>query len=349
MISMDAYSSKSDQNNNFFGVHLHLLNLTGILPRTSIFTSPWKVIFYNTYSIIALMWYVPPVLAVLYSIYENWGDISVVTGMVFQLSFVLNCVGIYVYLILNRNSLQTIIATWEKAFRCRIKHLELDRMGLYDAVMAEACRQNTILTRIVLTINAIAYIFWTIFPFILWSIQTENDLRNLENSEINRSYADGQWKFFCFRMWLPQNATQTPMYQFIYIYQALANSFLIMLHVTHIMITLSLMLYLTSQFKVLTASLERVDDVPAYLKDVRISDDEISGNKPKEHSQTRNEGNLRKINKNIGHSGRHEVMHRDESDGWVENDGLEKLHIQNDEEMYCFLVNCVKFHQLILQ
>jgi len=346
---MDANSSNLDQNNNFFGVQLQLLSLTGILPRSGIFTSRWKVIFYNTFSIVAIIWCFPPLLALLYSIYENWGDISVVTGMVFQLSFFVNCIGTYVYLILNRNSLQTIIATSEEAFGRRIKHLELDRIGLYDTVMAQARRQNTILTRTVFTLNAIAYIFWTIFPFILWSIQTENDLRNVENSEINRSYGDGQWKFFCFRMWLPQNATQTPMYQFIYIYQALENSFLISLHVTHIMITLSLMIYLTFQFKVLTASLERVDDVQPYLKDVRISDGEISGIKPKEHSQSGNEENLTNMNKNIGYSGRYEVLHRDESDGWVKTDKLEMLHIQDDEEAYCFLVNCVKYHQFILQ
>jgi hypothetical protein len=103
------------------------------------------------------------------------------------------------------------------------------------------------------------------------------------------------------------------------------------------------MLYLTSQFKVLTASLERIDDVSPYLKDVRISDDEISGTKPNEHSQSGNEENLTKIDKNVGHSGRYE------SDGRVETDGLEKLYIQNDEETYCFLVNCVKYHQFILQ
>jgi hypothetical protein len=109
------------------------------------------------------------------------------------------------------------------------------------------------------------------------------------------------------------------------------------------------MLYLTSQFKVLTASLERLDDVPSYLKGVRNSDDEICGTKPKEHSKSGKEENLTKIGKNIGHSGRYEVLHRDESDGWVETDSLEILHIENDEAMYRFLVNCVKYHQFILQ
>jgi len=131
------------------------------------------------------------------------------------------------------------------------------------------------------------------------------------------SYDDGQWKYFCFRMWLPQNATKPPIYQFTYIYQALENSFLMLLHVTPVMITLSLMLYLTSQFTVLTACLGRVDDVPTYLQDVRTSDDEISGTKPKERSQSGNEETLRKFNKNIGHSVRYEVLHRDGSDGWV--------------------------------
>jgi hypothetical protein len=349
MKSIDGYSSDLDKNNNFFGVHLQLLHLAGILPRSGIFTSPWKVILYNTYSIITVMWCFPPLLALLYSMYENLSDVLVFTGMVFQLSFVMNCIGIYVYLIFNRNSLQTIIATSEGAFGRHVKHLELNRMGLYDTVMAEACRQNTFLTRTILTINAIAYIFWAIFPFILWSIQTENELLNTDNSETKGSYDNGQWKYFCFRMWLPQNATQTPMYQIIYIYQALENSFLILTHATQIVITVSLMFYLTSQFKVLTTYLESVDEVPPYLKDVGTTDVEISGTKPNEHSQSGNEKKITKIKKNIGHRGRHEVLHRDESDGWVENDRVEMLHIQNDEEIYCFLVNCVKYHQLLLQ
>jgi hypothetical protein len=279
--------------------------------------------------------------------YENLGDVLVVTGMVFQLSFVMNGIGIYVYFIFKRNSLQAIIATSEGAFGRHVKHLELNRMGLYDTVMAQACRQNTFLTKIILAANAFAFIFWAIYPFILWSLQTENELHNTHISE-NGNYEDGQWKYFCFRMWLPQNATQTPMYQIIYIYQALENSFLILVHATQIVITLSLMFHLTSQFKALTACLERVDDVPPYLKDVGTSDVEISDTKPNKHSQNGNEEKNTKIKRNIGRRGRHVVQHRDESDGWVENNRVEMLHIQNDEEIYCFLVNCIKYHQLLL-
>jgi hypothetical protein len=115
------------------------------------------------------------------------------------------------------------------------------------------------------------------------------------------------------------------------------------------MTTLSLMLYLTYQFKVLAACLESVDDVLPYLKDVRTSDDEVSGTKRKELSQNGNEENLTKMNRNMWHSGRYEVLHRDKSEGWAETDSLEMLHIQNDEETYCFLVNCVQYHQLILR
>jgi hypothetical protein len=348
MKSIGAYSSDLDKNNNFFGVHLQLLNVAGILPRPGIFTSPWKVIFYNTYSIITAMWCFPPLLALLYSMYENLGDVLVFTGMVFQLCFVMNTIGIYVYLIYNRNSLQTIFATSEGAFGRHVKRLELDRIGLYDTAMAQASRQNTIITKIILAANAIAYIFWAIYPFILWSIQTENE-NNTDNSEISGSYNDGQWKYFCFRMWLPQNATQTPMYQIIYIYQALENSFLILVHATQVVIILSLMFYLTSQFKALTACLERVDDVPPYLKDVGTSDVAMSGTKPNKHSQSGNEEKSTKIKKNIGRRSSHVVQHRDEIAGWVENNRVEMLHIQNDEEIYCFLVNCVKYHQLLLQ
>jgi Sec-independent protein secretion pathway component TatC len=75
----------------------------------------------------------------------------------------------------------------------------------------EEFRQNIILIRAVLTINFTAYSFWTIFPFILWCIQSETESQNSGHSEINNNYDEGQWKYFCYRLWLPQNTTQTPM------------------------------------------------------------------------------------------------------------------------------------------
>lgn len=344
---MDAHSSKSDKNKHFFEAHLQLLNLAGILPRPALLASPWKATCYNTFSIVALLVTVANLFAALFAIYQNWGDISVVTGIFFQVSFVVNCISVYVYLILNRKTLQTILSKSEEAVSRHIKYVGLDRMSLYDTLMAQAYRQNSILTRTILTISANMYIFWTLYPLILWCTKTENEIQDVENSEIKRSYNDGQWKYFCYRIWLPHNATQTPMYQFIYIDQAFEIYFTILVNATHNLMTISLMLYLTSQFKVLTAYLEMVDDVPINLKE--ISGCEISGTEPQEYSESGKEETIKKSNRNVGHVGRYEVLHREENDWSVETESFEVLHIQDDEEIYRYLVNCVKHHQHLLQ
>jgi hypothetical protein len=279
--------------------------------------------------------------------------------MVFQVSFVVNCTAIYVYLILNRKPLQTILSTSEVAFTQYMNYLSLNRMGLYDTVMAAVYRQNTILTRTVLTTNFTAYLFWTIFPFILWYTESENKFQNMDNSEEIENYNNGQWKYFCYRMWLPQNATQTPTYQVIYIYQALENSMVILIHTSHNMITFSIMLHLASQFKALITCLEIMDDTPLALKEMATSADEVSSNSPcdnatqNEHEGGSHHGNKGSITKrnivSFGRTSRCEILQRKQSDGWIQMDSLEMSHIPKDDDIYRYLVNCVKYHQFLLQ
>jgi hypothetical protein len=225
--------------------------------------------------------------------------------------------------------------------------------------MTDVCRQNVILTRIVLTTNFTAYLFWTIFPFILWCIEYKDEIQNLDNFEEIQKYNNGQWKYFCYRMWLPQNATQTPLYQIIYVYQALENSMVILIHTTHNMVTFSVMLHLTSQFKALTTCLEKIDDIPVILKEIVTSSDEVSSinpcdnatqNKQEKNRHHGNKGNISKRNTiSLGRIGWCEMLQRKQRDGLIEMADLEVLQIPKDDHIYCYLVNCAKFHQFLLQ
>lgn len=347
LINKDGY----EQNRNFFKVHRKLLQLSGVLPQSN------KSYYHNILSIITLIWCIPPLISLLYAICENWSDISVVSGMVFQVSFVVNCTSVYIYLILNRKPLHTILSTAEEAFTRCINNLVLNRMSLYGTVMADASRQNTILTRTVLTTNFTAYLFWTIFPFVLWC--TERDSQNMDNSEEIQNYNTGQWKYFCYRMWLPHNATQTPLYQIIYVYQALENSMVILIYTVHNLIIFSVMLHTTSQFKALTTCLERMADTSLALTEMATSADVVSGDKscnnatPNRQEWTNRYGNrdntTERNNISIGHTKRSEMLQRKQSNGWQEMDRVEMLRTPNKEDLYCCLVNCVKFHQFLLQ
>jgi hypothetical protein len=232
-------------------------------------------------------------------------------------------------------------------------------MGLYDTVMTDVYRQNSILTKTVLTLNFTAYLFWTIVPFILWCIESGNEFQNMDNSEEIQNYNNGQWKYFCYRMWLPQNATQTPMYQIIYVYQALENSMVILIHTTHIMLTSSVMLHLTSQFKALTTCLERIDDTSLIVKEMVTSVDEVSSNNHCDNAtQNKHEGNRFHGNKGNISSGntssfvrtsRCEMLQRKQGNGLIDVGDSKMLRIPKDDDIYCYLVNCVKYHQFLLQ
>lgn len=346
---MTSYDSEDgyDQNRNFFKVHRKLLHLSSILPKSG------KSDFHNILSIVTLIWCIPPLISLLYAICENWGDVSVVTGMVFQVSFVVNCTAVYIYLILNRKSLRTILSRAEESFTWCINNLALDRMSLYGTLMTGVYRQNTILTRTVTTINFTAYLFWTIFPFILWCIDSINDSQNMDISDESQNYNTGQWKYFCYRMWLPQNATQTPLYQIIYAYQALENSMVILIHTAHNLITFSLILHLTSQFQALTTFLEKMADTPLTVKQMAASIQEVSDDRPcdnaTQNSHERNDENVTKRNTiSLGCTRLYKMLLSRQDNGWPQMD-REMLPTPKDDELCSYLVNCVRYHQFLLQ
>jgi hypothetical protein len=58
-----------------------------------------------------------------------------------------------------------------------------------------------------------------IFPFVLWCIEMKQEEENIDST--NNIYdQEIKWKYFCFKMWLPPNATHTPIYHILWVYQA---------------------------------------------------------------------------------------------------------------------------------
>jgi hypothetical protein len=125
------------------------------------------------------------------------------------------------------------------------------------------------------------------------------------------------------------------------------------------MVTFSVILHLSSQFKALTIFLERIDDTPVTLKEIVTSAEEVLSINPRDNAtQNQHERNLHHGNKGntskrnttpFGCTGRCEMLHRKQSEGLIEMGDLEMLQIPKDDDIYCYLVNCVKFHQLLLQ
>jgi hypothetical protein len=120
------------------------------------------------------------------------------------------------------------------------------------------------------------------------------------------------------------------------------------------MVTFSVMLHLTSQFKALTTCLERIDETPLTLKEIVTSTDEVSSNNPCDNAtQNRHHGNKGNISKrnttSFGSTGRCEMLQRKQNDGLIEIGDLEMLQTPMEDDIYCYLINCVKFHQFLLQ
>jgi hypothetical protein len=119
------------------------------------------------------------------------------------------------------------------------------------------------------------------------------------------------------------------------------------------------MLHLTSQFKALATCLERIDETSLTLKEIVTSADEESSKDPHENTtQNRHERNRHHVNKgniskrhttSFGSTAGCEMLQRKQSDISKEMGDLEMLQMPKDDDTCCYLVNCVKFHQFLLQ
>ncbi|PSN33454.1 Odorant receptor 14 [Blattella germanica] len=336
----------------FYDIQLKMLHFTGILPLTDIYDITWKRVCYNIYTIIVIMLEIPAPFAQFVTIYQNWGVLEITTGVIFQVCFYFNNASIYMYLLFNRNRLRHATCSVARKF---VEQFGLKELDIYDTIRKKAFAFNKVLLWVILLINSVTYFFWLIMPFTLWC----TEYQNLNDVEEMNGYNTGQWRYFIYMTWVPQNALEYPIYNFIYLYQWFALSVILVLYYGYNLMLFSQIIDISSQFNALLVFLKEIDKMTLCMDNVLLQDDESNSkstifNKVSNMATTTHLAAANMNLKNIEEFTNSHIKERFDimDDLYMDNIFTEPI-IDNlnkkEKELYSYLINCIKFHQYILK
>jgi hypothetical protein len=347
-----------EKSTRHFFLFLIFFKLAGILPSESVFRRPWKIKIYNIYSAFSLSWFVPAIIAQMCALHQHWGIIDNITDITFELAAAINNSSIGLYLVLNRKKLRLIISKMQSDFRNYTKNLQFVRK--HRLILREASIRNAVFSWIVVATNISVILVWVIFPFVLWCTEMKQEEGNAENT--NNIYDHKiHWKYFCFKMWLPPNATQTPVYQILWVYQAFPIYSLVMIFTGYNLLFFAVTTYTAAHFKIL-AMILRDSSKPISLRDITQDKELDSADRESENETLLKERKCvwergKEFRKSVlvKYATEKEVtvcLHANYELPWkrrvtFQEDGA--WRIQQTSETADYLVHCIKYHQALLE
>lgn len=302
---------------------------------------------YNIYSAISLLWFVPAIIAQVTALHQHWGSVSNITDITFELVAAVSNSSIGLYLVLNRKKLQLIISKMQTSFRSYTKQLRFGRKHCF--VLSAASRRNAIFSWIVIATNCSAILIWVIYPFILWCTEIHDEVEDTEDTN-NMSDQEMYWKYFCFKMWLPPDATRSPIYQFLWIYQAFPIISLVMIFTGYNLLFFSVTTFTAAHFNILAMILKDSTKIILLSGSTQAKRNSISATenllKDRTHEwQTRKDCSKhhREVEVSEGLHTSEELQLRTN----VKED--ETGNIQQRYDPADYLIQCIKYHQALLE
>jgi hypothetical protein len=240
-------------------LHLQLkaFHLSGILPPASALSNRWKSTLYDAFTAVSLLWFLPTIAVQIVALYQRLDDIEAVTAILFQVSCYISTGIIFFYFVWKRKELVKLFDTLEAGF---ISHM--DKVGSprrRKAILEEAARKSAVITWTLLGLCFTVETAWGGIPFIIGYVEyfTDAEPRNLTND---------RGRYFGLTMWLPENVNQSPTYELMHAFHVI-SVYTVVSNITGCyMLMYALAFHTTTQFKILCAAFEDVDEFEQKLQ-----------------------------------------------------------------------------------
>jgi hypothetical protein len=238
---------------------LFALIISGLLPPNSCSTSGWKSFLYDFYTVLSFIFHVPFFILQIMGVYANWGNVTVVAGILFQMMVCFDGLVILVYFTYHRKYLVHMFEMLGTEFLPYIK-----KIGSYqkqDTLMRESTKFSITMTNILMIIFVIVMSAWCVFPFFVkcWSHDPDEELAN-------NTTGRQRFEYFVIATWLPDDALNFPTYeimyacQFFYIWSVVTN------FTVGNMVFSSMFYGISIQFQLISAAIQDIDDICVDFK-----------------------------------------------------------------------------------
>jgi hypothetical protein len=232
------------------GLNLALLFSAGILPTHRIASSAWKLHLYRAYLALMVLLYLMVLTAQCLAIYKFWGDLDAMTDTAFIMVGVFMCYIQAAYTITNSEKILQLVDTLENKLTPTMKLLA-SRQEQYNLVTNTA-RKTRLLTWTMFVIVHGMLISWIAMPVIH---------RYSEGAQEVNFDSDKPSPYFCFIIWLPFEATRSPVYEVVYSVQTICFLMACLYYTSVNTVFMTFIIHTATQFKILVISLRDMDEL----------------------------------------------------------------------------------------
>lgn len=247
-------------------LQLKIIRFFGVFPPEE---GTWKHSLFVTISTVYISLYFPQMYAMVAAAYEYWGNIDMVTKILFQITTAVEAGILTSYFIVRRKKLALLFDMMETNF---IPHIEkVVTPENKRRIIKEASKRSVTITYILMFIFSSVILGWICLPL----IRKYNDASVQADIQV---MSENAWNYYCYILWLPKEMVSGPfMYEIIYLCQVL-TIYVVVGHYTGCNVILFFfMFHISTHLKLLASSFEDMR---------KVYEMESGENEEKTHTQT---------------------------------------------------------------
>jgi len=322
---------------NLMALNMKLLRNVGIIPNEGTYKNSLKFKLNRFCHFLLFLVYIPVLILQLLSLYFYWGNIRLIVESIGTTSGMLACYFPALYMIVK----------WED-FYTMMYRLEMDSIFATEIVRKNDEQMKIIHTSkrsvIILAWITIASITAIGISFDLLPLLTlafsKSETENLQNDD----HANQLFKYLVMVVWLPGDLSEKHWYWYIYTVQAVII-FVGCAYLTAVLpFLLTMIVYTETQFRIVTSALNEIDE--------RFKEEDVESEVKKSEIDKKIATFLHSVNYEEVRSLRSQIM--EESNSSKARDGLndsttKALTTQEHDTASCYLVECIKLHQAVIE
>jgi hypothetical protein len=322
---------------NLMALNIKLLRNMGLIPKEGTYTNSWKWKFNRFCHFLLFLVYLSSLILQFLSIFFYWGNVKLIAESIGTTSGLMTCYFPALYMIIKWEDFYVMMYRLEKN---SIFNAEMVRKNEKQMKIIHASKRSaTILTWVaVASITAIGVSFDTV-PLMRLAF-SKSETEKLQNVD----QADEVFKYLVMVMWLPGDLSEKHWYWYIYTVQAIVVGVACAYLIAVLPFILTVIIYTETQFRIVSSALTEIDE--------RYKEEDVESEVIKSETDMKIDTFLHSVNYDDVRPLGPEVM--EELNSTKAGNGLNDcttraLTTQEHDPASCYLVECIKLHQAVIE